>query len=147
MKPERSILPEREPVAPEPRRVLTRRETIELAVRQNGRCGCGCGEKLDALREGVTDEHVIALDHGGTNDLSNRSLWRTPCSRKKTAEQDAPATAKGRRLRGETGQRKRREARGGSSIKGGGFQTPPEGYRHQWAKRPFRKSPETPHDH
>lgn len=139
MNPPASILPDRERVQPEPRRALTRREIIELAVRQSGRCGCGCGEKLNALTEGVTDEHVIALDHGGTNDLSNRSLWRDPCSRKKTAERDIPASAKIKRLRGETGQLARRQKRGGSSIKGGGFQPRPEGQKRRCPSRPFSK--------
>lgn len=140
MKPSASILPVRQSVEPEKRRALTRREIIELAVRQNGRCGCGeCGKKLNALTEGVTDEHVIALDHGGTNDLSNRSLWRTPCSRKKTAAQDTPTSAKIKRLRGETGQLARRKKRGGSSIKGGGFQPRPEGHVYAWPAQHFPK--------
>lgn len=117
MKPSHSIIPERERVEPEARRPLTRRETIELAVRQNGKCGCGCGEKLNALTEGVTDEHVIALHHGGTNDLANRSLWRTPCSKAKTAKADAPASAKIRRIEArETGTRRARKP-----IQGRGF--------------------------
>ncbi len=88
----------REPVPIEPRRPLTRREVIELAVRQSGRCACPCGEKLDALREGVTDEHRIPLALGGTNDLTNRELWRTPCAKAKTAGKDAPAIAKAKRI-------------------------------------------------
>lgn len=102
MKPEFSALAEREPVTIEKRRVLTRVEVIELAVRQDGKCGCGCGGKLDAMREGVTDEHVIALALGGSNDLDNRELWRTPCSQAKTAKKDAPAIAKAKRLAEET---------------------------------------------
>lgn len=82
----------------EPRRVLTRREVIELAVRQGGRCACPCGEKLNALTEGVTDEHRIPLAIGGTNDLSNRELWRTPCAKAKTAKKDQPAIAKCKRI-------------------------------------------------
>ena len=101
MKPERSVMPDRDDVALETRRVLTRRETIELAVRQGGKCGCGCGEKLNALTEGVIDEHVLALILGGTNDLDNRALWRTPCAKAKT-KGDRSADAKVKRLRGET---------------------------------------------
>lgn len=82
----------------EPRRVLSRREVIELAVRQGGRCACPCGEKLNALTEGVTDEHRIPLAVGGTNDLQNRELWRTPCAKAKTAKKDQPAIAKCNRL-------------------------------------------------
>ena len=102
MKPDVSIMAEREPVTIEKRKPLTRAETIALSVDQNGRCGCGCGKKLDALREGVIDEHRVALALGGTNDLSNRELWRAPCSAAKTAGQDAPAIAKAKRLAGET---------------------------------------------
>lgn len=102
MKPDLTIVPAREIPTIEKRRPLTRSEVIELSVRQNGKCGCGCGCKLDALREGVTDEHRVALALGGTNDLSNRELWRTPCSVQKTAKKDAPAIAKAKRLNGET---------------------------------------------
>ncbi len=102
MKPDLTIVAERPAVVLEKRRVLTRVEVIELSVRQAGRCGCGCGAKLDALREGVIDEHRVALALGGTNDLSNRELWRRPCSAAKTAGKDAPAIAKAKRLAGET---------------------------------------------
>jgi hypothetical protein len=91
----------REAVTIEKRRVLTRVEVIELSVRQNGKCGCGCGGKLDALSEGVTDEHRVPLALGGTNDLSNRELWRNPCSLAKT-KKDFTAIAKAKRLAGET---------------------------------------------
>lgn len=133
MKPLRSIMPEREAVAIEPRRPLTRREVIELAVRQGGRCGCGCGVKLDALREGVIDEHRVPLALGGANDLDNRELWRAPCSKAKTATKDAPAIGKVKRLRGETcaGPKKPIPQR-----PGGGF--PPKGFR-KLRGRPFPK--------
>lgn len=91
----------RETVTIEKRRVLTRMEVIELSVRQVGKCGCGCGLKLDALKEGVTDEHRIPLALGGTNDLSNRELWRNPCSLAKT-KTDFTSIAKAKRLAGET---------------------------------------------
>jgi hypothetical protein len=95
----------------EPRRPLARREVIELAVRQSGRCACPCGEKLNALTEGVTDEHRIALALGGTNDLSNRELWRTPCAKAKTAKKDQPAIAKCNRIIArENGTRRERKA-------------------------------------
>lgn len=102
MKPEFTALAEREPVTIEKRRVLTRVEVIELAVRQDGKCGCGCGGKLDAMREGCVDEHVIPLALGGSNDLDNRELWRKPCSDAKTAKVDLKAIAKAKRLAGET---------------------------------------------
>jgi 5-methylcytosine-specific restriction protein A len=91
----------REPVTIHPRKPLTRRETIELAVAQLGLCGCGCGVKLDALREGCRDEHRIPLAQGGTNDLTNRELWRAPCSAAKD-KKDAGDTARAKRRAGET---------------------------------------------
>lgn len=82
----------RQEVEIEPRRQLTRREVIELCVRQDGRCGCGCGVKLDALKEGCVDEHVVRLNWSGPNDLQNRAMYRKPCAAAKTkreATQDA----------------------------------------------------------
>lgn len=101
MKPAVSILPDRAEVEIHDRKPLTRREAIELSVRQGGKCGCGCGGRLNALTEGVIDEHVLALNAGGTNDLSNRALWRKPCATEKT-KADRSADAKIKRLRGET---------------------------------------------
>jgi hypothetical protein len=87
----------REPVSIEKRRVLTRAEFGQLMIDQNGRCGCGCGEKLQPMTERVIDEHRIALALGGSNDLANRELWRLPCAKAKTAGKDAPAIAKAKR--------------------------------------------------
>jgi 5-methylcytosine-specific restriction protein A len=86
----------------EKRKPLTRAETLFLCIAQQGRCGCGCGFKLDPITEGVIDEHIIALELTGPNALTNRSLYRKPCAKRKTAEQDAPAIAKAKRLAGET---------------------------------------------
>lgn len=88
----------REPVPIEKRRVLTRAEFGQLMVNQDGRCGCGCGVKLAPMQERVIDEHRIPLALGGTNDLSNRELWRHPCAKAKTSGKDAPAIAKAKRL-------------------------------------------------
>lgn len=104
MKPDLTIVPAREIPKPPKRRDLTRMEVIELSVRQEGKCGCGCGVKLDAMREGVIDEHVIPLAYGkeDANDLKNRALFRKPCAAKKTAEVDQPGIAKAKRNAGET---------------------------------------------
>lgn len=123
MRPELSIAPEREDVAVEARRALTRRETIEIAVRQGGKCGCGCGHRLNALTEGVIDEHVLPLILGGTNDLTNRALWRKPCAVAKT-KADRTADAKVKRLREETcaGEPARKiQSRGFDKSKSRGF--------------------------
>lgn len=100
---------------PEKRKPLTRLQFATLILQQEGRCGCGCGKKLKPDR--IIDEHVVALDFLGSNDLSNRSLWDADCSKAKTAR-DLSAAAKGKRLRMEKGQQARRKARGGSAIKG-----------------------------
>lgn len=86
------------PVTIEKRKPLTRREVIQLMLDQEGRCGCGCGVKLEPMGEGVIDEHWIALELGGSNDLKNRYLLRKPCAATKTAEKDAPAIGKVRRI-------------------------------------------------
>lgn len=105
---------------PEKRKPLTRLQFATLILAQEGRCGCGCGKKLQADR--IIDEHVQALDFLGSNALDNRSLWDVDCSKAKTAV-DLKAAAKGKRIRGERGsQRARRERRGGSMLKSRGFQ-------------------------
>lgn len=115
----------REAVQIEARRPLNRREVVELCLRQEGRCGCGCGFKLDPMGEGITDEHRIALALGGTNDLVNRELWRTPCSKAKTAGKDQPAIAKCKRiearLNGTRRERKAIPSRGFDKTKTKGF--------------------------
>ena len=98
---------------PEKRKPLNRVQFATLILRQEGRCGCSCGKKLQADR--IIDEHVIALDFLGSNDLSNRSLWDRDCSKAKTAK-DLAAAAKGKRLRMEKGQQARR-AKFGSKLK------------------------------
>ena len=46
----------------------------------------------------IRDRHRVPLAIGGTNDLSNRELWRTPCAKAKTAKKDQPAIAKCNRI-------------------------------------------------
>lgn len=116
----------RVPVEIEKRKPLTRAEFGQLMINQEGRCACGCGEKLQPMGEGVVDEHLRALALLGTNALENRALYRKPCAQKKTDEQDTPRIAKARAQGGETGQYARRQKRGGSSIKSGN-RWPPKG--------------------
>ena len=94
------IMP-REAVPAQKRKPLTRRQFAELILAQEGRCGCGCNERLKA--DEIVDEHLHALSLGGGNELSNRSLWRKQCSQRKTDTFDKPLAAKGARIRGETG--------------------------------------------
>ncbi|MDP3675569.1 MAG: HNH endonuclease signature motif containing protein [Novosphingobium sp.] len=76
-------------------------------LEQEGRCPA-CGEKLKA--DQIIDEHLNPLDSGGSNDLSNRALFCLGCAREKTID-DTAASMHGRRVRGEIGQKRRRELR------------------------------------
>lgn len=117
-------------VALEKRKPLTRAQAIYLAIAQMGVCGCGCGEPLDPLGEGCIDEHERALGLLGTNDLANRRLYRKPCAAAKTGKGgDLTVIAKAKRQAGETGQRARREKRGGGSIPQRTNPWPPKGSR------------------
>lgn len=131
----------------EKRRPLTRAEFGQLMIDQEGRCACGCGEKLQPMTEGVIDEHLRALALLGTNALENRALYRKPCARKKTDEQDTPRIAKAKAQAGETGQYARRQKRGGSSIKSVPFPKT----QSRWPTRKMRSTcpakPQKAHDH
>ena len=127
----------RQPEYPEveARKALTKKQRAQVILRQRGLCA-GCGIKP---RHGWELDHDKALWKGETKQ-ADLDTWRAYGSRKdcdchklKTAD-EAGERAKMRRLRGEVGQRARRERRGGSSITGGGFHKP-EGYRHKWPKR------------
>lgn len=108
MKPLVSIIPEPDRSV-EKRRPLTRAEFGQLMIDQSGRCGCGCGERLQPLTEKVIDEHLISLAAGGTNDLTNRRLYRKPCATAKTkADQGVIASVKRLEAR-ETGTRRPRK--------------------------------------
>lgn len=100
----------REPVHIDKRKPLTRRQALQLMLDQNGRCGCGCGVKLDPMGEGVIDEHVIPLEiRENANELANRSLYRKPCAARKTPG-DLKAIAKCRRIEArENGTRRERK--------------------------------------
>ncbi|WP_300396333.1 hypothetical protein [Henriciella sp.] len=105
------------PLPAEPRKPLTKHQFAMLALRQEGKCGCGCGRKLDfQTPRAITDEHILALFEGGSNDLDNRALYVTdPCAKVKTAG-EKPVQAKIRRRQGKTGQQKRLRERGHGSI-------------------------------
>src|SRR6185295_13679082 len=94
-------------VLPEPRLRLTRVEFAGLILAQKGRCPA-CGGKLRA--DEIIDEHIVPLDLGGSNDLTNRALFCLGCAREKTID-DVAASIHGRRVRGEIGQKRRRELR------------------------------------
>lgn len=113
---------------PEKRKPLSRVQFATLILAQEGRCGCGCGKKLQPDR--IIDEHLVALDFLGGNALDNRSLWDRDCSKAKTAR-DLAAAAKGKRLRRETGTGPKRP------IPSRGFAKRTE--PHKWPKRGFGK--------
>jgi hypothetical protein len=76
-------------------------------LEQKGRCKA-CGERLKA--DQIIDEHINPLDSGGSNELDNRALFCAGCAREKTIDDNA-ASIHGRRVRGEIGQKRRRELR------------------------------------
>ncbi|MEL7452433.1 MAG: HNH endonuclease signature motif containing protein [Pseudomonadota bacterium] len=83
---------------PEKRKPLTKWEFATLFLEQQGKCAV-CGARLE--RGKTRDEHVVALESLGSNDLENRQLWCLPCTKPKDVA-DAKARAKQKRLRGET---------------------------------------------
>jgi 5-methylcytosine-specific restriction endonuclease McrA len=85
-----------EPVIPERRRPLTRRQRIDQHDRKGGIC-CVCGLPIER-GEPFIDEHIIDLDLGGTNDDSNRGIAHIPCAKIKT-RQGASVRAKVMRVR------------------------------------------------
>lgn len=103
------------------RKPLTRVQLIQLMLDQEGKCGCGCGVKLDPMGEGVIDEHVIPRElsepghQGERDDLSNRELWRKPCAKAKTTG-DMDQINKAKRQGLERGQQARRKKRGKGTI-------------------------------
>ena len=103
----------------EKRKPLTKRQWAFLFHKQEGLCGCGCGQKMNALSDKITDEHVKPLSMGGTNDLSNRELWLTECTKPKTAG-EATVRAKAERQSGRKGQYARRK-KNGSKLQSRGF--------------------------
>lgn len=120
----------------EKRKALTRKQIIILMLEQEGRCGCGCGKKLDPIKEGVIDEHYNPLGLTGTNETENRRLFRKPCARKKTDEEDMPRINKARRQAREVGQQARR-AKNGPTMQSRPF--PKSDKKTVWASRPFPK--------
>ena len=93
-----------EPVDATPRQRLTLAQKTEILNRQHDLCA-GCGESLiwividgKSVYGPMIDEHIIPLELGGSNDLSNRELRCAPCAKAKT-RQDRKDIAKVRRQR------------------------------------------------
>lgn len=111
-------------MTPEKRKPLTRLQFAKLALQQEGRCGCGCGAKLnfDKARQ-IVDEHLTPLFSGGSNQLENRALYTTACAKEKTRA-EAPENARVRRHSGQTSNQVSRRKASGSRFRGSqGFQT------------------------
>lgn len=106
------------------RQRLTKFEYAVLFLKQNGKCGCGCGERLEAGK--VDEEHSIPVALLG--EAKPDSLWRRDCHKKKTAG-DVKRIAKAERQAGRTGQRARRD-RNGPKMKSA---------KRKWPSRPFEK--------
>lgn len=95
---------EHEPLSATLRKRLTPAERVTILDRQHDNCA-GCSDTLIwTVIEGtkvygpMIDEHILPLDLGGSNDLSNRELRCVPCAKAKTRE-DVKRIAKARRLR------------------------------------------------
>ena len=83
------------------REKLKNYQYAQLAFEQQGLCGCQCGQPLEFAPYKLRDEHLNPLSNGGTNHISNRSLWRLECTKPKDAK-DSKGRAKVRSLRKET---------------------------------------------
>jgi 5-methylcytosine-specific restriction endonuclease McrA len=81
------------------RRSFTAREVASVFIKYDGRCA-SCAEKVK-LGEYAVD-HIQALDHLGAHTFDNWQLLCVGCHKLKTAS-DVKASAKGRRIRGESG--------------------------------------------
>lgn len=81
----------REPLEATERKRLTAAEKATLLQRQQHRCAGPCQESLIwSVVDGkpvygpMIDEHIIPLQLGGSNDLTNRELRCVPCAKEKT---------------------------------------------------------------
>jgi 5-methylcytosine-specific restriction protein A len=74
----------------------SRKDKVTCFMRQNGICACGCGQKLHV--KGYILEHIVPLEEGGADDLSNKAAYAIPCAKAKT-KREAAARAEYRRKR------------------------------------------------
>lgn len=106
-----------EPVIPERRKPLTKKQRVDAHDRHGGKC-CVCLLPI-APGEPFIDEHVIPLALGGTNEPGNRGIAHIPCAKIKTRE-DQNMIAKAIRMRAKHLGIKKRNGR---KIQSRGFQT------------------------
>ncbi len=98
-------------------------EDEEVLERDGYVCQCGCGKPCDRTQvvpepDAPTLGHIIAMTCGGPHTRANTQCQRWECNARQNHETDTPKGAKIKRLRGETGQLKRRKTRGYSLIQG-----------------------------
>lgn len=121
---------------PEKRRSFTARQVAAVFIRYDGRCA-KCAWKVTP--GGYHIDHITPISALGKHELENWQLLCIECHTGKTKRDNFEAK-KSARIRGEKGQRARRERRGGSAIKGRseinsrGFQKP-DGHKTKWPKR------------
>ena len=90
--------PKRKPVEATKRKPLTPKQRDDLFEEHKGMC-CLCKKPIIGAWR---DEHINALNLGGGNEWSNRGPAHVHCALEKN-KKDMKLIAKGRRLRGETG--------------------------------------------
>lgn len=98
------------------RQEFSKRTKLTAYERCKGICECGCGQKIISAEY---DHWPVPAAIGGSNELSNCRVLAKRCHRVITAEKDAPAIAKTRRVF---------EKRAGVRDKRRGFKKPPPGY-------------------
>jgi len=116
---------------PGPRKALTRVQILQIVIRQKLLCGCGCGAPLDPE---CIDEHMVpreTLPADRCDHIENRALLNKPCAKAKT-KKDQAVIGHWRRVRGDSGQVKRRKENG-SKLKGS--RKIPQPVNFTWAKR------------
>jgi 5-methylcytosine-specific restriction endonuclease McrA len=79
------------------RRRISATERAKIFERARGKCHI-CGHMIDAGRECWDLEHIIPLAMGGDDHGDNLAPAHRNCHAIKTAEADAPALAKAKRL-------------------------------------------------
>lgn len=80
----------------ERRKPLTRNQRAKMHDEHGSTC-CICLEAIPA-GEPFIDEHIIPLELGGSNDMSNRGPAHVGCAKKKT-QRDLKLIAKAKRVR------------------------------------------------
>lgn len=88
----------REPISTTKRKPLTKIQRGKLWADHKGLCYL-CGLHIEPTKP-WTDEHVVPLGMGGSNDLANRRPVHMHCAEKKTREEDMPRIAKAKRAQG-----------------------------------------------